>query len=864
MNRFVKIKTTAKQIAVVFLCAFFAGLSGLPANADQVLTNIAVLKYDGNDTQGVSASVDFTLVDNNPAPAPDDIQPPTDIAIDCQDAAQCSNLVIPENAFEVAVGAITGTDPDTALDDLTYEVVDDIRFEVVDGYLKLVPGEFIDYEAEQAVTLQLRVTDPAGNELIKSFTFEVLDVNEAPENLAVDNQFVPAGQSGSVIGALTFTDPDVVESHTLRVIDNERFVIEDGVLKLAPGESFGVDEQVNLVIEVEDKGGLTTQTTLTVGANPGLVRPPAPSLITFLAPDRTGETYNIVESACSPPAGFGLDAQNTGSGLSIFRPEEIPGDRQLAEADAYAIGDVIYIRVDDTDQDMQPFLRETIEITLETGDGGDIDTITLTETDVSTGVFAGYIYSTSQTSAANDCIFTVKPGDQLIATYHDPNDAVDIKDTTAFVAPIGVVFNDETGELINGVVLSLVDVSTGKPALVFGDGPGYARYPATVKTGEETHDAAGNVYPVSSGEYRFPAIPDGDYRIELFNVRGWEISSKPDGELQALAAASERSLTYLSTDHYFLTEASYGEVFHVSQGALPKIDIPLRPVPRVTEPPVVTPSEIIFLQYSANPAVGSPVDIAQSHCVSDQNSQAVELRNVAVPVPGVVNLLPTSAYKSGQPIFVQVNDYDQNNDPNVREKITIQLDVESLGDREYLELTESGPDTGEFFGYIQSTSGENEVGSCLLGVESDKPIQTTYTDAFDQTDVSDSWILVDPFGKLFSTLDGTALDGVIITVVYADTGEPAPVFGDGPFFAPYPSTLVTGGSTTDEAGLFYDFPPGEYRFPFMMPGFYRFELSNIPEGFIFPAVSLDEDAIQQLPGAPYAIVDGSDGGVFEV
>jgi uncharacterized repeat protein (TIGR01451 family) len=257
------------------------------------------------------------------------------------------------------------------------------------------------------------------------------------------------------------------------------------------------------------------------------------------------------------------------------------------------------------------------------------------------------------------------------------------------------------------------------------------------------------------------------------------------------------------------------------------------------------------------------VNVGQTSCVAGVNRTVSELKDVTVPVPGIVNLAPATVYKVGQPIFVRVTDLDQNVDPLVREKITIELTVPDSGDREFLQLQETEPDSGQFVGYIQSGESQQQNGNCMLGVVKNKPIRTRYSDIFDETDNADSQALVDPFGKIFSTKDGRLIDGVTVTLINTATGQPADVFGDGPVFAPYPNPIVSGGEATDDAGVVYDFPQGEYRFPFVEPGFYKIEFSDIPNGLIFPSTASNE-SIQSLPGAPFQVVDGSFGEEFEV
>ena len=54
--------------------------------------------------------------------------------------------------------------------------------------------------------------------------------------------------------------------------------------------------------------------------------------------------------------------------------------------------------------------------------------------------------------------------------------------------------------------------STGQPALVFGD-DGVSSYPATILTGQSVTDSGGTRYDYPAGDYRFPLVRPGRYRL---------------------------------------------------------------------------------------------------------------------------------------------------------------------------------------------------------------------------------------------------------------------------------------------------------------------------------------------------------------
>lgn len=116
------------------------------------------------DQAGASFSKDFTLEVLNVNEAP------TDIIL--------TNMSVAENAPGAIIGMLHAVDPDFG-DTHTFTVSDD-RFEVVDGMLKLKDGVSLDYEAEDAVMLDITVTDAGGLSITMPFEILVNDILEGP------------------------------------------------------------------------------------------------------------------------------------------------------------------------------------------------------------------------------------------------------------------------------------------------------------------------------------------------------------------------------------------------------------------------------------------------------------------------------------------------------------------------------------------------------------------------------------------------------------------------------------------------------------------------------------------------------------
>ncbi len=226
------------------------------------------------------------------------------------------------------------------------------------------------------------------------------------------------------------------------------------------------------------------------------------------------------------------------------------------------------------------------------------------------------------------------------------------------------------------------------------------------------------------------------------------------------------------------------------------------------------------------------------------------------PIP----MQDTGVAHAGDPIFVRVSDVDRNRDGLVIETVDVRIGAAATGDSEVLRLSETGPNTGVFVGYI-ATSTSVAGNDCALQVERNSNLDVSYVDPTDDTDAVQANALVDPFGLVFDSQTGAATNGARVVLINADTGLAATVFGDDGV-SRYPSEMITGQSVTDQGGTQYDMPAGVFRFPLVAPGNYRLEVFP-PGSHFFPSQRTIND-LQTLPGAPYRLSGGSFGQPFVV
>lgn len=227
----------------------------------------------------------------------------------------------------------------------------------------------------------------------------------------------------------------------------------------------------------------------------------------------------------------------------------------------------------------------------------------------------------------------------------------------------------------------------------------------------------------------------------------------------------------------------------------------------------------------------------------------IQLANAPIDLTQPLYLSPETLFHQGEPVFLRLNDPDQNRNSGARDTVLLELVNEENGDRELLRLTETGLSTGQFAGYVQTIGGTApQAKDGILTVEEAGAIAAIYTDAFDATDGATADALIDPVGLLFDSRTGLPVAGARITLIDQSTGLPASVRGDDGT-SQFPATVSCGGTVTDSSGKTYDFPPGGYRFPWIEPGEYRLQIQS-PPGYLAPSRETPA-ALQGLPGGPF-------------
>ncbi|MFA6471250.1 MAG: hypothetical protein WCU00_04330 [Candidatus Latescibacterota bacterium] len=286
----------------------------------------------------------------------------------------------------------------------------------------------------------------------------------------------------------------------------------------------------------------------------------------------------------------------------------------LTKSNCYRAGDLIFLRLIDSNQNTDSTMVDKAVVTMSEGDIGEKEVLRISETGVNTGLFVGFIQTQQEVS--------VTPGDGILSVVSESKIDVGSTDMTGEqtvtsevrITPLSTVFDTKTGQPVNDVVITLINAETGQPAEVFGD-DGTSSFPSRLVTGSSVTDGSGVNYNFTTGSFRFPYIKPGNYQLKVETSALYTFPSK----------VSEAELKLLGTGSFTIVTGSLGKVFEVVDGPPFLVDVPIDPV--VKEEPVIKAS--IWVMKSAGKLNVSPGEFL-AYTISVTNNAAVSADSVMV------------------------------------------------------------------------------------------------------------------------------------------------------------------------------------------------------------------------------------------
>ena len=336
---------------------------------------------------------------------------------------------------------------------------------------------------------------------------------------------------------------------------------------VAHAQVFGTD-----VINVASVSYTVGSESESVATNPAVftIRPPAtPAVIEFFrtSPTAPAPIFRSINGSDYSPSG-----ELSGEYIPVGDPVTTGGDLvklnteiPLIPATTYLAGELMFVRVTDTGQNLDSGAIDTLDITI-TSDTGDVIVLRLYESDPDSGEFWAYVPSTLAVTAPNDNKLSVGSNTQLTATYIDSFDSTDVTVDTAIVNPLNRVFSSVSGEVVDGAIITLIDLNTNNEATVRGV-DGFSAFPAEIISGQDVSDEGGLTYEMGTGGFRYPIVEPGNYAIRVEPPEGYSFSSVLPPE----------SFTQFADGSFVITDASYGENFSLGEAGPLRFDIPLDP-----------------------------------------------------------------------------------------------------------------------------------------------------------------------------------------------------------------------------------------------------------------------------------------------
>jgi fimbrial isopeptide formation D2 family protein len=189
----------------------------------------------------------------------------------------------------------------------------------------------------------------------------------------------------------------------------------------------------------------------------------------------------------------------------------------VAQTTTVQIGSIFYFEVSAPQGNTNPNVIDQIQVALTTN-GGDKEVLTVFETAPNSGVFVGAIPTAAvpPQPVQGDCQLSVAAGNTISIAAMLSGSTTPIAIATLSVAsdPFGFVFDSESGASVNGATVTIINATTGQPASVMAP-DGVTSWPSTVVTGQPVVDGAGQSFQLAPGEYLFPLLAAGEYRLKI-------------------------------------------------------------------------------------------------------------------------------------------------------------------------------------------------------------------------------------------------------------------------------------------------------------------------------------------------------------
>lgn len=316
----------------------------LAKDASTITKQTNRITISSDDGAGGRIQKDFAIIKglNNP---------PTDISID--------NSAVEENLSQKRVGILSTTDIDIDQRHVYTILEGNDQSQFVIRNDTLYTNTALDYETKNRFTLKIRSTDDANQSTEKDFIIQVLNANDPPTGMTLDNLEVSETLNiGDVIGTFTITDQDVDDTYQYKIIIpddadpaicnafiNSYFRIENNEIKLNKKVIHYSKQEYNtytIWVEVSDSGGATLRRNFTFNVTSSASKSKSASALrVYPNPFEDGNLYLSILST-----DYGMIKVNIYSSAGVLAKQfekEKNNDQQIFELDVRHLPKGVYI-----------------------------------------------------------------------------------------------------------------------------------------------------------------------------------------------------------------------------------------------------------------------------------------------------------------------------------------------------------------------------------------------------------------------------------------------------------------------------------------------------------------------------------------
>lgn len=407
-----------------------------------------------------------------------------------------------------SVGSIGSLDIDSS-DTFTYELVDTGSYPDNSSFSlasngSLTSAVVFDYESKNSYSIRVRTTDAGGLTYDGTLTVPILNVNEAPTNISLSSSSISENvPTGTTIGTLSVTDPDVGDSATFQLYDsgsypdNGSFTISGTSLKSNAIFNYESKSSYSIRVRATDVGGLTYDKTLTISITN--------VTITVSASATTNVTCNggsngviTVSSATGGTASYTYSIDGTNYQVGTTFSSLSVGSYTIYAKDSY--GEVGTTNVTVTQPNIISFTSTPTNPTCNTSTDGSI-----TVSSVSGGV-SPYTYSIDGTNYQTGTTFSNLSNGTYTVYTKDSSGCIRTTTTSLNRTQVSATITPTNLYCYNG----------GDGSIVISDVSGGQGGPYSTKLG------SGGTYQVLSTSRTYSSLSAGSYTIYVKDVAGCE------------------------------------------------------------------------------------------------------------------------------------------------------------------------------------------------------------------------------------------------------------------------------------------------------------------------------------------------------